>query len=113
MTTLMLLQATVLTASAIALAAAGVLAPFLTQLTKRYLGADSLKAYALHLAISAGLAAGALYLTGELTTTSLATSFPIVTTVATTVFQLFKKDSGLSTNPVPPEPEEPTVETKG
>lgn len=84
------LLVTSLTSEALALGVAGVLAPFITQGVKNYLGIDSLKAYAVHLLVSGALAVGALFVNGELNTANLVMNIPLVAMVATTVFQFLK-----------------------
>lgn len=111
MTILMYILQSAMDASTIALTAATFLAPFLTQITKRYLSVDSLWAYALHVGISAGLTLGAMALTGELHSAGdFATKFGLVNLGAQTIFRLFKADSGLNVEPSKPDEPKPPVE---
>lgn len=87
---ILLFLQTMMDTTTLATLAAGVIAPFITQLVKTRLGMDSLAAYALHVVVSAGLAVGALWLNGELNTTSLRANVPLVLAIATTVFQFIK-----------------------
>lgn len=106
MIALTLILATAMTSSVLALGAASVITPFLTDWVKNKLGVDSHKAYALHLAISAALAAGALFVTGEITPSSFAVSWPAIATGAATIFRFLKKETGLTVEP--PSTDEPT-----
>lgn len=102
LTLLTVLLAAVLTSAQLATLAAGVVAPFITNLTKNRFGIDSLAAYGLHLVVSAALAAGVLALTGELSVGSVAEKTSVVALLATSVFQLLKKASGLTHDITPP-----------
>lgn len=76
--------------TAFAVGAAAVLAPFVTHLAKKFAGVDGLGAYGLHLAVSGALAAVVLFLFKEVSFNDFATTAPIIATVATTIFNIFK-----------------------
>jgi hypothetical protein len=79
-----------LNAETLSLMVIGMLAPFITNYVKSKLGVDSLKAYALHLGVSAAVAVGAALATGEASPSTLLQNFTFIATLATTVFNVLK-----------------------
>ena len=87
---------------------AGILAPFLTHVTKTVLGVDSLRAYALHLICSALTAIAALAVTGDITLATFFAKFPQIALISATAFATYKALSGLRISPSPTVPTEDT-----
>jgi hypothetical protein len=86
---------------------AGILSPFLTHITKTVFGVDSLRAYAIHLGVSALTSLAAFAITGGLTLSTFASKAPQVAVISSTLFVIYKAASGLKISPTPPSTEDP------
>lgn len=91
-----------ISASGLAFVIAGYLTPYLTHITKNYLGVDSLWAYSVHMLFSVALAIGSLALTGEMTLNDVVNQTGVIHMLSQSLFQVWKHGSGLNIEPTPP-----------
>lgn len=91
-----------------ATAISAVIAPIITHVTKKFFGVDSMWAYIIHVGASALVTILSLSINQQLSVGTFADRFTTVAFISQTLFHVFKRKSGLTTDIT----EEPVTEEK-